>query len=324
MKKISCAEARKIDLVDFLATLGFEPKNVSRQDFWYNSPFREETTPSFKINRDKNVWFDFGEGTGGDLINFGTRYFNCSVSELLERLRSQLPTQHLSFHPRPGLPGKVAQPSLLVAYPAGEKKEPSDGKILVLDDRPLSSNSLLDYLNQRKIPVAVAEHFCREVDYLLYNKTYAAIGFKNDAGGFELRRPNFKAGSSPKAITFFDNLQQRLAVFEGFFNFLSYQTIQQIRSKSLVALPDRQSNFLVLNSLSFFQKAREKMEQHEQVHLFLDNDKAGIKWRDEALKWSAKYIDKSIVYKDFKDLNEFLIKYREQEQRQSPRQGKHF
>jgi DNA primase len=47
------------------------------------SPYREETTASFKVNRSMNRWYDFGDGKGGNIIDFGILYHNCSVKELL-------------------------------------------------------------------------------------------------------------------------------------------------------------------------------------------------------------------------------------------------
>ena len=55
---ISCEEIRKTDMVQYLSRLGFEPKKIVRADYWYLSPLRNEKTPSFKINRSKNCWFD--------------------------------------------------------------------------------------------------------------------------------------------------------------------------------------------------------------------------------------------------------------------------
>lgn len=42
------------------------------------------------------------------------------------------------------------------------------------------------------------------------------------------------------------------------------------------------------------------------IHLYLDRDEAGRNATREALKWSPRFIDKSNLYKNFKDLNEFL------------------
>jgi len=47
MEKLRCSGAKQIDLVDYLASLGHQPKKVKNQDYWYLSPLREEKTPSF-------------------------------------------------------------------------------------------------------------------------------------------------------------------------------------------------------------------------------------------------------------------------------------
>jgi hypothetical protein len=50
-------------------------------------------------------------------------------------------------------------------------------------------------LHKRRIPVDIATKFCKEVDYELYGKNCCAIGFRNIAGGYELRNEKFKASS---------------------------------------------------------------------------------------------------------------------------------
>jgi hypothetical protein len=294
MEKLSCAQAKQIDLVNYLASLGHNPHKVSRDDYWYSSPFRDEKTPSFKVNRKLNVWFDFGEGKGGNLIDFGTRYFHCTVVELLEKLRDVQPPKAFAF-PSPNN--------------AGEKKN-SSGKILILEDRRISAKPLLEYIEKRCIPLDVAQRYCREVDFLLYDKKYTTIGFKNNAGGYELRTEHFKGSSSPKDVSFVDNNSEKIAVFEGFIDYLSYHSI---RANQLQPLP----NFLVLNSLSFFEKCREKMESHQQINLMLDRDSAGQNLTEKALQWDRlKYFDRSNFYDKCKDLNEWLIK-RKQDLKQS-------
>ena len=86
MKKVSCAQAKELDLVDYLASVGYEPTQIRNHDDWYLSPLRDEKTPSFKVNRNMNRWYDFGEGKGGNIIDFGILYHNCNVKELLIKL----------------------------------------------------------------------------------------------------------------------------------------------------------------------------------------------------------------------------------------------
>ncbi|MEO7984720.1 MAG: toprim domain-containing protein, partial [Bacteroidota bacterium] len=106
--------------------------------------------------------------------------------------------------------------------------------------------------------------------------------------------------SSPKDITTFQNGAKEVFVFEGFMDFLSFMVIAQ---KTSVADTD----FVILNSVSFFEKARAFMEQHDIVNLYLDNDLAGQKCSQYALSISEKYTDKSSLYKKYKDLNEWLM-----------------
>lgn len=62
-------QLRQVPLVDLLTRLGFAPAYRRGQDVWYRSPLREERTASFKVNTDRNVWFDFGLGKGGDIFH---------------------------------------------------------------------------------------------------------------------------------------------------------------------------------------------------------------------------------------------------------------
>ncbi len=300
--QILCKQAREIDLVDYLASIGHEPSKIRNNDYWYLSPLRNEKEPSFKVNRRMNVWYDHGLGKGGDLIEFGKLFYKCSVKELLEKL-SDKNNISISFHP----------------HVAGEKKKVSgdDGKIMVTDSRIISDPSLRKYLHERNIALTVANRFCSEVDFELYNKKHTAIGFKNDGGGYELRSNYFKGSSSPKDITLIKNSDKSLHVFEGFFDFLSFQSIQLGVKKLLLPLPKIQSNFLILNSVSFFERSRDLMEKHNDIHLYLDRDTSGIKNTKLALSWSEKYHDESIKYSKCKDLNEYLIASREEEIKQS-------
>jgi hypothetical protein len=296
MEKLKCEQAKEIDLVDYLTSLGHQPKQIRNQDYWYLSPLRSEKTASFKVNRQKNVWYDFGIGKGGDLITFGTLYHNCSVSELLDRLSEFQSRPVLSFHP-PAILGIVPGADPI----AGEMKEATEGKIVLVETRPLTARHLTEYLEKRCITLEIASRYCKEVDFLLYAKLHTVIGFQNNSGGFELRNGNFKGSSSPKDIAFIDNNQQQVAVFEGFFSYLSFQTLSRNETQP-------QANFLILNSLSFFEKSRQLMEKHREVHLLLDRDSAGISNTQKALRWdNKKYIDRSDFYSNCKDLNDWLI-----------------
>ena len=83
---------------------------------------------------------------------------------------------------------------------------------------------------------------------------------------------------------------------------MSYQSIHQNQEQEL-------TNFLVLNSLSFFERSLLLMEKHQSVHLYLDHDDAGRKCTSLALKRSLRFKDESKLYKGYKDLNDWMMNF---------------
>ncbi|ASZ09612.1 toprim domain-containing protein [Chitinophaga pendula] len=282
-KRLSVSEAKKIDIVHFLADLGYEPSKIRNNDYWYFSPLRDEKTPSFKVNRKLNRWYDHGLGKGGNLVDFAILYHGCTVSEFLQNLSGNLSLQ------KPSLQQSITRP------------EP-ENQIKILGDFILSSTALLRYLQQRRIPVDIADRYCREVQYELNGKVYYGIGFKNDLGGFEIRNPYFKASSSPKGITTIDNSAGEVIVFEGFTDFLSFKATHQQD-------PEDRFDFVVLNSVSFFETARPFLEKHNTIRLYLDRDTTGQNCSRYALSLSSKYKDESSLYQNHKDFNDWIVNF---------------
>ena len=50
------------------------------------SPFRAETKPSFSVAPEKNMWYDFGSGQGGNAVQFLIEYEKISFSEAIRSL----------------------------------------------------------------------------------------------------------------------------------------------------------------------------------------------------------------------------------------------
>ncbi|MEO8254323.1 MAG: toprim domain-containing protein [Flavobacterium sp.] len=294
MEKFNCKIANQIDLVNYLETLGHEPSKIKNQDYWYLSQFRNENTPSFKVNQKLNLWYDHGLGKGGNVVDFGIEYFRCTISEFLQLLNGSSISSGISL----SLKNETRQSSN--ERIVNEKQDNLTDKIVIVDVRTLETKVLMAYLDNRSISQEIARQHCKEVDFCLNNRKHTAIGFQNISGGYELRSENFKGSSSPKDITFIDTQAKSVHVFEGFFDYLSYKMMNQ---KSV----DLQTNFLILNSLSFFNKSLKLMEKHERVDLYLDRDTGGVKFTNEALQRdSTKYTDKSFLYDQKKDLNEWL------------------
>ncbi len=288
MEKLTCAQAKQLDLVDYLASIGHYPDPAMSRNgnFWYLSPLRKERTPSFKVNRVKNIWFDHGIGRGGDLIDFGVLYYQCSISEFLKIINPYQAFGNFSFQP----------PTTQSPF-AGEKKKENPEQINVLAARPLKDEVLLRYLNERGIPDLISQSYLKEVAFRLYGKVQVTIGFENNSGGYELRSATFKGASSPKDITFINDVQKgSINVLEGFTDFLSLLTLTG----------EQQSSFLVLNSLAFLSRSFEALKGYEKVQLYLDHDAAGRRATSDLMKELPQAKDLSLFYHRYKDLNDYV------------------
>ena len=85
-------EAKQIRIADYLQSLGYTPVKQQGNSLWYKSPFREETEASFKVNTDRNLWFDYGLGRGGNIITLAQElYASDYVPYLLGRIAEQAP-----------------------------------------------------------------------------------------------------------------------------------------------------------------------------------------------------------------------------------------
>ena len=50
--------AKQIKIADYLHSLGFSPVKQQGINLGYKSPLREETEASFKVNTERNQWYD--------------------------------------------------------------------------------------------------------------------------------------------------------------------------------------------------------------------------------------------------------------------------
>lgn len=217
------------------------------------------------------------------------RLEHCTFTQAVERLGKN---DHI--------PAVIAQPL------------PPASALQVLSDSPLAHTALLDYLTVRAIDPAIAAAYCREVRYTVSDKLRFAIGFPNDAGGWELRSARFKGSSRPKHITTIDNGSDTAVVFEGFMDFLAYLTLKRADRLTVDAA--------VLNSVVNLPKALPFLQRHTTIHTFMDNDGAGRQATDTILRRlsECEVIDHSCFYRSYKDVNDYLLTVRRPQQRQSP------
>ena len=74
----------EVDIIDVISQY-VELKKRGKNYFGL-SPFRSETKPSFSVSVDKKLWYDFGSGQGGNVIDFLIEYERISFVEAVRSL----------------------------------------------------------------------------------------------------------------------------------------------------------------------------------------------------------------------------------------------
>lgn len=254
-------EANLIPLENILSYYGHNPSRHFGGYDMYSSPFRRDSSPSFKVFKDENRWYDFGEGTHGRAVDLVMRIENCSFPEAMRRIGEM------------GLTGQAGATSGQTSV--REKKALSGSSMKILGTVPLQNRHLLEYAASRGIDADVIRKYCVEVHYCFEKnpREKYAIGFANDHQGFELRNSMFKGCANAKDITSIAEGNRSCAVFEGFFDLLSFKQYAKDHPE-LPAL--RKQDVCVLNSTAIVERSKDFLSRYEKVHAFLDNDGPGV------------------------------------------------
>lgn len=283
---IDIEQIKNISIVDYLAQNGIKPTKVIAGRYWYRSPFREEKDPSFCVNNN-NMWADFSEpkkqtSRGGthwhDIIDLIMFMYSVDFMGAVDTLCS------LSNIPK-------FTPSENVV---------SENRIEVIDEKTITYKKLTDYLKGRRITLSVANKYCKQIFYKIKGKDRVlfAIGFRADNGKWVLRNQGFKGCTGQDITTIKVAGSSSYAVFEGFFDFLSF--VEECGKPKV--------NCIILNSVTNIGCAYDAFSAATRVYVMLDNDNKGREvTSDLQAKFGAKIVDKSGHYSPYKDYNEYWV-----------------
>lgn len=301
MKEEDLSRIKQYPIVEYLERKGVKPVRRTAAYALYCSPLREETQPSFKVDTEKNLWIDYGEGRGGSIIDLCMRMEGCTLSEAIRRLG-----QNASLDAAYGLSKEKSDIDTSPVTPW----QPSGARKLIEVSDTLPSHLEAYLADKRCIDLNRARPFLKCISYEVRGRHYQAIGFANLSGGYELRDDKtFKGTIAPKDITpIFEDMEQPVCLFEGFMDFLSFLSMKE----------EITNHCLVMNSVSNVARTIRYLNDRHLPHIrtFLDNDEAGRRAVQDFIKAGFHVEDMNIHYKDFKDLNEYHVSsVREQQKR---------
>lgn len=317
---MNIAQAKCIPISAYLEQQGFKPQKARQggRELWYHSPIRSnDVNPSFKIDTIKNIWFDHGLATGGNIINLVRKLCSCDVRDALlhldkTRLYSPaLPKPVTSLQmPRGASRQMVAQSKAVVKNQVFEGEKEKTGAFELVSKGPLKHPALLQYLNKRGIEHGVACEYLSQIEFKPPHRAvkHFSLGYPS-GGGFEARNALFKGFvGTGKTVSFHDKpMATRLQIFEGFMDFLSYL------SKDKPAQPI--GAVLVLNSTNLWERALPYINdpRFAEVRLYLDNDVAGDAATRNFFEFAqtpSKLADMRRYYEGYNDLNAWLLERR--------------
>ena len=279
---MNCRQFNTIPLEEVLQILGHLPTKQNEKEAWFLNPFANENHASFKLDKRNNIWYLHSEGIGGNNVDFMKKYLNASVKEVLEWAEKQ---NFSSFQQQNVIHSINSKPN----YQITEIKK-------------LQNEHLKSYLHQRGLSKVVYP-LVKEIHFTIGEKKLYAIGFENFSGGWELRNSFYKGSLQKKDISIvnLNNENQnetgkRIVVFEGFMDALSFVEMK----------PFFIGDLLVMNSISLLNRTKEHLKIYSEIHLFLDNDKAGETCKNEILKSFPEAKNHSEIYALHKDLNDYL------------------
>lgn len=269
---MNCKQLNTVNLEEVLLSLGHLPKKQNEKEAWFLNPFATENQASFKLDKRQNIWYLYSEGVGGNNIDFLKKYFNYSINEILSWASEK---NFSSFHQQ----AKIEKPN----YQITEVAEIQNWNLKkYLYDRGLSQRSF---------------KFLKEIKFTINNKKLYAVGFENLSGGWELRNSFYKGSIVKKDISIIRNNSNQIFVFEGFTDAMSFIELEDIFDKDI----------LVLNSISMLENAKKYLQNYTDIFLFMDNDNAGLKCKNDILLSFPEAKDCSKIYSKYKDFNEYFI-----------------
>ena len=275
---MNCQEVKeKINIRTLLESFNLFPAKENKKTAFYFAFDREEKIPSLFVDFVKNKAFDFGTGKSYDVISIVQQIKKCSVSEALKFL------ENFDF-------------SLQKKIQNEETKQKKEYKIHNV--REIHHPALIQYLKSRK--VYEQKDLVKEIEYEMKGKKYFGIGFFNNSGGVEIRNKYSKICLGKKDVTLIKNelnVSNEIVIFEGFFDYLTYRNLEKKENSN--------SDYLILNSTAMLFKVEEILKEYDKISLFFDNDAKGNDTKEIIQKKVKNVEDCSLIYCDYKDLNEW-------------------
>lgn len=191
IKIMTYQEANNINIKDYLESLGILPVVDKLYYGMYHSPFRQDDTPSFKVDYGVNLWCDFGTGEGGSLIDLVMKQHGCNAYGAISRLEhGYYSADTFSFQGK-----NITERNL-----AREERKRPASPVEIRSIQPLQNPALTNYLKSRGIAPEVAADYVQEMYYRVMESHFLHSLSRTMQEGMNYAIPVTKAAPLPKTL----------------------------------------------------------------------------------------------------------------------------
>ena len=298
--------SEEVDILDVISQ--YVDLKKRGKNYFGLSPFRSETKPSFSVAPDKNMWYDFGSGQGGNAVQFLVEYekisfpeavrslaekYGIEIIELGDKEQNNLYDQLYEIHELACIyfennlkdkSGKKAKnyltdrnfdDNIIDKFRIGFAPDKWDNLLKELkdkfDDNLLKKSGL--FSESKKGPLI--DRFRNRIMFPFFSLSGKIIGF---SGRSLSEEEDVKYLNSPETLLF-----EKSKIFYG-----SYQTLPNMRKQNFAILVEGQTDFLRLveqgfdnvlatSGTAFSSKHAIALKKYSnRVILCYDSDNAGI------------------------------------------------
>ena len=245
--------AKTIPIDQLLQRLGCEVVKTVSGCKWYRSPSRIEKTPSFKLTRDANGWYDHGTGEGGNILDLAYRLH--SGLPLSAKLEGQHVKEALTFIEN--VMGFMDTLTTPIQRRQPVTSEPHAFTLVAhspfaVYGRGSSLTKSALYLGSRGVNAERVAPYLEDVTFTgSDDKKRYGFGLPNVSGGYEIRRYGdwAKRSVGTKDVTMF-KAKREVAPWHTFYSLIDFCTFITVDKPPIGAY-----NYLIINSDSLVDKA---------------------------------------------------------------------
>ena len=87
-----------IPISNYLNSIGLNPVQKLGGQLSYIPPYRKESKPSLWVNDSKKIWYDIGEGVGGNIVDLAAKINGFSTSEAVKHINIKIRNSSSQIH----------------------------------------------------------------------------------------------------------------------------------------------------------------------------------------------------------------------------------